>query len=146
MARYYADSSFMISFVSKDHKKYKQSIQIMSQIKNNDDEILLSPLSIDEMWYILWKLTDQGTGTSFANFTNKNFKPTINSIINDKHVLVIDIINSSKITSNAILASIKYNLRPRDSFHYTLAKTWKAESIITFDKRFSNTDLKVYKI
>jgi len=44
--------------------------------------------------------------------------------------------------NDSLRASIKYNLRPRDAFHYSYAKNLKAK-LYTLDQDFLKTDLGV---
>ncbi len=110
-----------------------------------DNQLIISPLVIDEVWYILWEHSEEAKRSkSFSSFTSI-FREVVNKLILDDNILLTDDNNTTRAISLALYASEKFNLRPRDAFHYAYARMWEAQ-IVTFDSRLASTDLKKFEL
>jgi predicted nucleic acid-binding protein len=139
MAKYYVDASILVPLLSKNHKNHKF---IKSKVADllKSGFVLLSNLAIDETWYIIYSLR-KDHNRSFSQYTS-DFRKLINDFLSIRNVELIRDFDELSILENALSASIKFNLRPRDAFHY--AYCYLAEAVIvTKDNDFKETDLKV---
>lgn len=141
MGRYYIDTSFLIAFLLVNQDNHDLAVKTLRELKVvTDNQLIISPLVIDEVWYILWEHSEEARKSkSFSAFT-PIFREVVNKLILDDNILFIDDNNTTRAISLALYASEKFNLRPRDAFHYAYARMWEAQ-IVTFDTKLANTDL-----
>ena len=141
MTKFYLDSSFLVAFLLDNHDLHKLVEEnLLTLAENGQGCFIISTLTIDEVWYTLYELTSYGQ-QSFATFTKK-FTKTINEFLNTYGISIVDTLNGGAALKKALAGSIKYNLRPRDAFHYSFANLSDAV-FYTLDEDFTKTDLPV---
>lgn len=136
----YLDSSFVVALLHKNHEKHPLAEEYFLTLKNSASTVYLSMLTIDEAWYILYK---QGLPPrkSISLFTQE-FKKILEDFLLTGKIRFPKNEANKEILKTALKASIKYNLRPRDAFHYSYAKNLKA-NLYTLDQDFTKTNLPV---
>ena len=136
----YLDASFVVALLHKNHEKHALVEEYFCTIKNSESVVYLSMLTIDEAWYILYRQGPQPR-ESISIFTQR-FKKTLEDFLSTAKVHFAETNSNEEILNIALKASIKYNLRPRDAFHYSYAKNLKA-NLYTLDQDFTKTNLPV---
>ncbi|PJA89612.1 MAG: hypothetical protein CO137_03310 [Candidatus Magasanikbacteria bacterium CG_4_9_14_3_um_filter_32_9] len=141
MRKVYVDSSILIPLLFENHEEHPD-VEIIFKGFANDSTILIliSTLTIDEVWHILRSYSDV-LDKPYGVFSEK-FRITIINFLNNPNIKIIDTVDGVASLKIALEGSIKFNLKPRDSFHYAYAKLWNAE-IVAKDRDFMYTDLTV---
>ena len=139
MRKVYVDSSVLIPILFDNHDKHIVAETMFKGFANDPTIlILISVLTLDEAWHILRGYSD--VAEQPYNVFSERFQITITSFLNNPNIKIIDTVDGVASLQKALEGSIKFNLKPRDSFHYAYAKLWDAE-IAVIDKDFTSTDL-----
>ena len=140
MKRYYTDSSFLTAFLYADHSNHELAVKTLQKILRDPDCIfLISTLTFDETWMALHRCSEESRLKSFAEFSD-HASEVLQVIQADPNFQIIETINPKELIEYAFIGAKKYNLRPRDSFHYAYVKMWSA-LLLTFDTDFNSTDV-----
>jgi len=130
MKKVYLDSSILVSCQIDNHPFYKKTVEIINRLQKEKCQFFLSPLTIDEYLYALFKYFNKGyfknpnkIKQSLKNIQNLNLN-YIQVNWNKKAVLLI---------FNIIQ---KHNLKPRDAFHLKTARDNNIKYLATLDKDF----------
>lgn len=143
MTRYYIDSNFLTAFLYENHTNHQKSSDILKSLLIKEDTlIIISTLTFDETWWALHSCSEESRIKSFSDFC-EIIDDIYNSIKQDPKLQIIETVNPTELIRLALMGSKKFNLRPRDSFHYAYVKMWDAE-LLTFDSDFNMTDVKKY--
>jgi predicted nucleic acid-binding protein len=129
----YLDSSFVVALLCKDHEEHAIAEKSFLILKRVPSKLYLSILTLDEVWYVLYR-HDRLPNEAFSIFS-KRFESTLREFMQTSKVIFPDVFKGVILLDTAIQASIKYNLRPRDAFHYAYAKNLKAK-LFTLDFPF----------
>lgn len=136
MADIYLDANFIISLNVSGHQFHQPARKFMLQFMKNGDDLFLSTLGVDEIWWVLQKELRKGNAPLqnfhqwFQCFLLRDFKNNggkiihFNRIQNDKGCIL------------AVKYGLRFGLRPRDSFHLAIMQDHGIKNIATFDKDF----------
>ncbi len=136
----YLDASFLVALLLKSHAKHQLAYEALKDLSKKAAKIFLSTLTIDECWYILYSSQDNAN-IPFSEFSS-SFSQTIEHFLNTNNVIFPDKCNGESLLRAALKSSVKFNLRPRDAFHYAYASDINA-LFYTLDSDFEFTDLDV---
>lgn len=141
MKRFYPDSNFLTAFLYENHEFHQKAYTELEKILlNTESTVLISTLVFDETWMALHKCSEESRLKSFRDFSEQA-EEIFRIIREDTRFHIIETANSEKLLEYAFIGARKYNLRPRDAFHYAYVKMWDAV-LLTFDTDFASTDLK----
>lgn len=143
MTRYYIDSNFLTAFLYENHENHQKAADILTMLLTQEDTlVIISTLTFDETWWALHSCSEESRMKSFSDFCEV-VEDIYNSIRKDPKLQIIETVNPSELIRLSIIGSKKFNLRPRDAFHYAYTKMWNAE-MLTFDSDFHGTDIKIH--
>ncbi len=136
----YLDASFLVALLLENHAMHETVYEALKALSKRPIRIFLSTLTVDECWYVLY-LSRDNKRSSFSEFSI-SFAKTIKDFLNTNNVVFPDFCNGSALLRRALDGSSRFNLRPRDAFHYAYASNINA-LFYTLDNDFTCTDLTV---
>ena len=141
MKRFYLDSSFLVSLLFEGHENNLKAKELLENLLNDESGciLLLGTLAVDETWYSLYEHADLETYNPFSTFAD-TFKEKIDMFLSRPDVRLVSPIDNMWVLNKAIEGAKKFNLRPRDAFHYAMASEYKA-CIVAKDRDYLKTDL-----
>lgn len=148
MKNVYLEASFLVAFLVKGHINHKNAIYIFKRlVRSNKVILLVTTLTLDEVWWILYRESSYVSSSihkPFSAFATE-FLELIDGVLTHHQIALLESEDLAQLIKIAILGSEKYNLRPRDAFHYAYTKEWNAD-LASFDKDYKHTDLKILEI
>lgn len=141
----YLDANFIAALLLENHKDHSRAEYIFQKVVVEEPNtlFLVSTLGVDETWMALHKdarLKGENPALGYSEFAVA-FSGIINQLISYHRVKILEAPNPEELLKIALFGARKFNLKPRDSFHYALAKQWEAK-LLTFDSDFlAVTDL-----
>lgn len=137
----YLDASIIVALLFKEHPLYATTKELLQiALDTPQVEVRLSPLSINEAWYVLWKNRTRRF-KRFSDFTAA-FSVTLREFMSIYGVKFLNGLSGGDLLRIAFEGSSLYNLRPSDAFHYAHA-VLTSSRIYTLDRHFLSTDLEV---
>lgn len=144
MKRYYSDANFLTAFLFENHEFHNAAEKTMGVVlADGKNRLLISTLVLDETWMALHRCSEESRKRSFSDFA-QDIEEIVEEIKRNDKFIFIDSPNTKQLVAYAIQGARKYNLRPRDAFHYANALLWDA-TLLTFDSDFNCTDLDIYR-
>lgn len=141
----YIDANFLISYWIPKHEFHNAACLCFFKLIESNSRIFLSPLVIDETWYIIWHILKRQNlppETPFKNFY-QDFKKLLNFIISFPLVEVVQLKHNLVAGCQQALENIKiYNFKPHDAFHLAMMEDNQISAIITKDSDFTKVSNK----
>lgn len=137
----YADANFLVAYLYRDHEWFQKAKECMLDALSNGYTILVSPLTLDEVWKSLKGFSRESRAKDFSKFSSE-FEKQIKPLIKKEIIKLISFSSVEKGFEHALQGAAKFNLKPRDSFHYAYAKEFGA-ILISGDSSFTTQKLDI---
>jgi len=151
--RVYLDTNFLLAIRIDDDKlmsseKLTNAKKLFKKLLVSKAELVLSPLVLDESWYIHLKLLyekDNGRGSwrrdrplknkpCFISAYRKELKEFTESLFSDPRFEFVNV--TQEVAEKAFLYMVENCFGPRDSFHLAMAIQSGINKFVTIDRDF----------
>lgn len=134
----FLDTNFLVATQVEKHEFFQKTKELRRIFIENEYTLYISPLILDEFWYVLiglWKASLATRGASSATLY-KQLKRATQNVLNFRNLILLDLnLNKAEIIKTIEIMDA-YKLRPRDSIIVMLMKKSKIKQIASFDKDF----------
>ena len=142
--KYYLDANFLASYFISNHEKNNISTKKMAEILASNSEIDISTLTMDETWWVIFKHLKTNS-EPFSDFY-EDYKKVFSKLKSISECVFIQFSDLENGISLALDYINKFNLRPRDAFHFAIIDEQKLDCIVTFDTYFNSIRNKSFQI
>ncbi len=136
MKKVYLDANLLIAHQTKGHTHHARAKELIEKLWRQKSLLYLSDLTIDEFLYgISFILRGKNNRRPYSSFYPK-LKGLINDILSWQNIKLVSFKNNPEALLAVLQAGEKYNLRPRDAFHWQIMQQQQVGKIATFDSDF----------
>ena len=143
----YLDASFLVSIFASNHDYHKASTILLVKLLKEKINMFISCLALDEtlvhVKVTLEKQVLKEKRKPFSDFYEK-FKEIFDAISEYPSMKIIQFENDLDKGLDNVLENIKkYDLRPRDAFHYAMMQDLNIKCIVAKDRHFDKLENKI---